>query len=153
MSDQPQMSILDHKLKNVIEFRLPSDPKILKVVRLTTAYIAEMVGFDQNEQNSIKLAVDEACANIIKHAYENRYDGPITVTCRMLTNGIEIVLNDFGKKVKKGEIQSRDLDDVRPGGLGVHLIESIMDEVIYEDAGDEGNNLKLRKYKTDKERS
>lgn len=133
-------------LQEGIEFRLPSDPKVLKVVRLTISYLCEIVGFKEADIHSITLAVDEACSNIIKHAYDGDTRRPIIVSCRMLKNGLQVVLQDFGKKVDKAKIKSRRLDDIKPGGLGVHFITSIMDEVIYDDSSRDRNLLKLTKF-------
>ena len=129
-----------------VELRVPSDPKLLKVVRSTIEYLCQLIGFDQDERNSIKLAVDEACSNIIRHAYDDRHDQEILVSCLILDNGIEIKLEDFGKQVDKKNIKSRDLEQIRPGGLGVHLIQSVMDVVQYDEDRPEGNHLTLIKY-------
>ena len=129
-----------------VEFRVPSDPKILKIIRAGIAHLCELVGFGQDESKSIMLAVDEACSNIIKHTYAGVFDRPIIVSCSMLDNGVKIELRDFGKKVNRRKLKSRELDDLRPGGLGVHLIQSVMDEVIYDEKVKPGNRLTLIKY-------
>ena len=130
-----------------VEFRLSSDPKLLKIVRAGIAHLCELTGFTPEQRNQTTLAVDEACTNIIKYAYDGETDRPIIVTARLIDDGIEVVLRDFGKKAAPAEIRSRDLNDVRPGGLGVHLIRSTMDEVSYETNPGQGNQLTLTKYR------
>ena len=103
-----------------------------------------MCGFDEDEIQFIILAVDEACANVIRHAYNNRTDGPIALACTTSDNRIEFRLLDHGKSAVEQDLKSRSLDEVRPGGLGMHLIRSIMDEVHYDSGGD-GNKLILAK--------
>lgn len=134
-----------------VEFRVPSDPKILKIIRGGIAHLCELAGFNDQESKSIMLAVDEACSNIIKHTYAGALNRPIVVSFCMLENGIKVILRDFGKKVNRQKIKSRELDDVRPGGLGVHLIRSVMDEVFYDEACKQGNCLTLIKYLQKKE--
>ncbi|MCA9741290.1 MAG: ATP-binding protein [Deferribacteres bacterium] len=129
-----------------VEFRVPSDPKILKIIRGGIAHLCELIGFSEPESKSIMLAVDEACSNIMKHTYAGAVNRPIVVSCSMLGNGIKVVLRDVGKKVSKHKIKARELDEVRPGGLGVHIIQSVMDEVFYDDACTQGNCLTLIKY-------
>jgi len=134
------------KSTETIEFRVPSDPKVLKIVRLSVSWLCELAGFSEEDRNSTTLAVDEACSNIIRHAYQGDIHQPIIITCKLLDNGIEITLQDFGRSVREEEIKPRDLDEVRPGGLGVHLIRSVMDVVHYESNEEEGNKLTLAKY-------
>lgn len=129
-----------------VEFHVPSDPKILKIIRAGISHLCELIGFSQEESKSIMLAVDEACSNIIKHTYGGAFNRPIIVSCSMLDDGVKVVLRDFGKKIDNKSIKSRDLDDIRPGGLGVHLIQSVMDEVIYDDRCHDGNRLILIRY-------
>lgn len=129
-----------------IEIKIPSDPKFLKIIRAIMSQIGETLGFSAEETKNITLAVDEACSNIIKHAYSGAAGKPIHVTCTLHKNRLEILLKDFGKKANINEIKSRELDDVRPGGLGVHLIKSVMDIVNYENQSEEGNQLQLVKF-------
>jgi anti-sigma regulatory factor (Ser/Thr protein kinase) len=133
-------------MARTIEFRIPSDPQMLKIVRDGVSHVCVMMGFRRGERNNIVLAVDEACSNIIKHAYKGETDKPIIIILKMDPDKLEINLRDYGEKVNIKAIKSRKLDDIRPGGLGVHLIKSVMDEVTYEDGPDLGNRLHLVKY-------
>jgi anti-sigma regulatory factor (Ser/Thr protein kinase) len=129
-----------------LKLELPSHPQVLCVVRSAVQEFAAVVGFNEEECRSIILAVDEALTNIIRHAYDNRYDQTIELTCRRLgpdlgsdpgkpleqvSDGLEFVLTDRGRSATQEQMKSRDLDDVRPGGLGIHLMTQIMDEVSY----------------------
>lgn len=129
-----------------IEIRLPSNPKLSKIVRCGVSHVCEMGGFSQEQKNGVILAVDEALSNIIRHVYDNDESKAIVVTLRILKDRLEVVLRDFGKKIDPKRIKSRDLDDVRPGGLGVHLIKSAMDRVHYDSSLEVGNELTLAKY-------
>lgn len=128
-----------------VQFRLSSDPKMLKIVRAGIAHLCDLIGFTPEQRNQTMLAVDEACSNIIKYAYEGKTDQLIIITARLIENGIQVMLRDFGKKADEDFIKPRDLDDVRPGGLGVHLIRSTMDAVSYTNLK-QGNRLTLTKY-------
>jgi anti-sigma regulatory factor (Ser/Thr protein kinase) len=138
---------------NTIELRFASDPKLLKIVRAGITHLCDLAGFPEEHRRRATLAVDEACANIIKYAYGGATDKPILITARILENGIEVVLRDYGKKVDPETIKSRELDDIRPGGLGVHFIRSSMDLVVYDNTLQDGNQLILAKYLPKEQRS
>lgn len=141
-----EITSADRVPPNTVTFHLTSDPKLLKVVRLVVAHLCDLAGFPEAQRHRATLAVDEACANIIRHAYEGATDQPVIITARLIANGIEVVLRDFGKKADMEKIKSRELDDIRPGGLGVHLMQSAMDEVVFDNTLPEGNQLTLIKY-------
>lgn len=136
---------------DTVEIKISSDPKFLKIVRSGVDHLCKICGFNKEVRQSITLAVNEATSNIIKHAYRNAKDKPIIITCCIGNGRLEIVLRDFGIKVNPKNIKSRKLEDVKPGGLGVHIIKSIMDVVIYDNLVKEGNQLTLVKYLPDKE--
>ena len=142
-----------------LKLELPSHPQVLCVVRSAVQEFATVVGFNQEECRSIILAVDEALTNIIRHAYDNRYDQTIELTCRRLgpdlgtdpgkplekvSDGLEFLLIDRGRSASQEQMKGRDLDDVRPGGLGIHLMTQIMDEVSYV-TNEHSNQLRLVK--------
>ncbi len=129
-----------------IELKLPSNPRLLKIVRCGVAHLCDICAFSKEEKNAVVLAVDEAVANIIKHTYHSEENEPIVIVFRILDDRLQIVLRDFGKKADLSKIKSRDLDEIRPGGLGVHFIMSAMDEVKYDNSLDVGNQLTLAKY-------
>ncbi len=133
------------RAQETVQFRVSSDPKMLKIIRAGIAHLCDLTGFAPEQRNQTMLAVDEACSNIIKYAYDGQTDRLIIVTVRLIENGIQIKLRDFGKKADEDFIKPRDLDDIRPGGLGVHLIRSTMDAVSYTNLK-QGNRLTLTKY-------
>ena len=129
-----------------IEIKLPSDPQFLKIIRSGISHLGEICGFSSDESNAVTIAVDEAVSNIIKHAYNGERNKLIVVNFKILQDRLEIVLRDFGQKADPKSIKSRNLDEIRPGGLGVHLIRSTMDVVIYDNSLKVGNKLTLAKY-------
>ena len=137
---------------NQIEIKLPSDPRFLKVVRSSIAHIGEICDFTDEESNAVTIAVDEAISNVIKHTYNGDREQVIVVKIRILDDRLQIVLRDFGKKVDPKTIKPRNLDDIRPGGLGVHLIKTTMDEVDYDTSQEVGNQLTMAKYLPGKKR-
>lgn len=127
-----------------LKLEVPSDPEVLCVVRNAVERFAALAGFTEDEGRMITLAVDEAMANIIRHAYGDRHDQLIELQCRQNADHLEFLLVDHGQAVPPEKIRGRPLHEVRPGGLGVHLMTQIMDSVCYEPLPS-GNHLRLAK--------
>ena len=98
---------------------------------------AKTTGFSGKQLNSIELAVDEACSNIILHGYAGRDDGEIHIATHAEPGRrIVITLRDTGNPFDPATIPEHNpraaLDDLREGGLGIFLIRQSMDEVRFE---------------------
>lgn len=142
-----------------MKLELASDPQLMCVVRSAVEQFAAVAGFSEADCRAIVLAVDEALTNVIRHAYGNRHDQSIVVAFQRLGGGPEasekdraglaIEIVDRGKSADPGALRGRALEDVRPGGLGTHLIAQTMDEVCYEPQADH-NRLRLVKYVSSK---
>ena len=87
---------------------------------------------DEDDAQKVVLAVQEGCANVIRHCYKDQTDKRIDLVISFGKDRIEIRIDDYGKWVDPAKIKSRELDDVKPGGLGVHLMNSVMDQVAYK---------------------
>lgn len=105
----------------------------LKVARKAVSESALLCGCSPDVVQDIVLAVDEALQNVIRHAYAGRADGQIILTMAHRKDDAEglvvATIRDFAPPVDAAAIKPRDLDDVRPGGLGTHFIREVMDEV------------------------
>jgi anti-sigma regulatory factor (Ser/Thr protein kinase) len=130
-----------------LRFEMLSQPRYLSAVRSMVASVAQRFGFSEQECSHISLAVDEALCNVINHGYQKREDGRIWVSVWPLEDptGLRIVIEDHAPQVDLGHIKPRDLDDVRPGGLGVHIIREVMDHVEYSHREGGGMRLTLEK--------
>jgi serine/threonine-protein kinase RsbW len=129
-----------------LEIRLTSDPRWLQVLRAAVGQVGHLAGLDSASVDYLKLAVDEACANIIVHGYDGERGRPIVARLNLHPDRLEVCLRDFGKKVPPESIRPKEPDPSRVGGLGVHLIHCCMDEVVYESADGPGMVLKLVKH-------
>ncbi len=123
----------------VLKLNLLSDPKTLCVVRATVGEMALTVGLSEAEARSLVLAVDEALTNIIRHAYRGSFDRPIEVFFfrgqerdgETLKDALEIRIRDQGAPVDPDKLRGRALDEIRPGGLGLHFIRQTADIVTF----------------------
>lgn len=111
---------------------------------------ARRFGFPDEETSKIALAVDEACTNIIKHAYQNRSDKRIQVTIIREANKFEIRIVDEGKTFDPETIKPLNLKEhlshYRRGGLGVYLMRTLMDKVEYGTISGNKNEVRLTKF-------
>jgi len=138
-----------------VDLAICSDPENLAFVRRAVERMARQEGFDAGDVDGIVLATDEAIANVMKHGYEGRKDCTIHVRLERIAGregrrGLQMTVRDHGKQVDPAMIKGRDLNDVRPGGLGVHIIRSVMDEVEYTCPSDGGMQLRMVKYLPDR---
>jgi len=137
-------------LNILLETKFQSSSSILKDVRDQVREICEQQEIQKAIVENIILAVNEACMNIIQHGYKNKPDNEFSIVVALSEDDYKkelvIQLIDHAKKIDPSKIKSRDLDDIKPGGIGVHIIHKLMDSVVYLDSQqDTGNILELRK--------
>jgi anti-sigma regulatory factor (Ser/Thr protein kinase) len=130
-----------------VALTIPSHPKYLYIVRNVVYPIALNSGFSKKEVRKIVLAVDEACSNIIKYAYAGDATKTISITMTEERDQVSIRLTDLGKKIDPAKIAPRDLDAVRPGGLGTHFMRAVFDTISYDTAPEQGTVLTMIKKK------
>jgi len=114
---------------------IPSSTRHLHEVRRFVEEHAIEAGLSQSTVNAIKIAVDEACTNIIKHAYAGDSSYEVEVELSITAGRLEVCLRDEGTPFDPSRYQEPDLTRLtekrRPGGLGVHLMRRCMDQVEY----------------------
>ena len=133
-------------MKERVRIAIPSHPKFLCLVRDLTVRMGRITGIKENEIEDLKLAVDEACSNVIRHAYKGDTTKRIVVQFRTGSGELEVIIEDSGVRADPEAIRGRDLDDVKPGGLGVHFIRRTFDRVEFDPKKQTGNRLRLTKY-------
>jgi serine/threonine-protein kinase RsbW len=114
------------------------------------AIAATEVGFAEAQVNRIELAVDEACSNIINHAYNGSTGSIVLVVTCEPGRELKVILIDQGKAFDPGQVPDYQpcgsLDQVKIGGLGIHLMRQAMDDVCFEfDVPGVGNRLTMSK--------
>tara|TARA_Y100001934_G_scaffold260567_1_gene332964 strand:+ start:189 stop:536 length:348 start_codon:yes stop_codon:yes gene_type:complete len=92
---------------------------------------AKSSGCEEDCVRDIVLAVDEACQNVIRHAYGGDPEQVICIDIRRSSDRLFFDVMDFAVPVDPSQIKARSLDEIRPGGLGTHFIDECMDEAEY----------------------
>lgn len=134
-----------------VRMELLSSPIYTSGARDFVQAVTRRLGFAELDCNQIALAVDEALCNIMRHGYENKPDQPIWLAVWPVEeagapSGIQIVIEDLARQIEPDKIKGRELHDVKPGGLGVHVIKEVMDKVIYEKRPEGGMRLTMIKH-------
>ena len=137
----------------VIELTIPFRPEYVAVARLTISGIGNRMGFSLDDIEDIKLAVAEACNNVIQHAYEgsNLPEEEIKIQCTVYPSKLDIIIKDKGKGFSPEALEPymkravTKKEDERLG-LGVFLMRNLMDEVEFQPNQPRGTQVHLVKY-------
>ena len=119
-----------------LELRIPAHAEWVRVVRLATAGVASRVGFSYDEVEDIKLAIAEACNNAILHSVPGASTPIVTIRWQILEDGVRISVSDEGRLAaglqRRSTPTEESIEDLPEGGMGLILIEGLMDEVEHE---------------------
>ena len=143
------VTLVDLRYGDYLEMEFNSDPANLALVRKNVDQKTKEIGFDEKTQGRISLAVTESLANVMKHTYKMDLGGRIQVGIGRQNNKLEVFIRDWGPKQNPETFVSRDLDDIRPGGLGVHLMKKTMNIVDFDSSLRDGNELYMMVGKED----
>jgi serine/threonine-protein kinase RsbW len=140
------------KAFDYVELRVPAKSRYVSVIRLTISGLATRIGFSYDEIEDLKIAVGEAVTNVVHHAYKESEDGEVVIGCALFDGKIEIMVADYGSSFNFEEIKSKigpyhedeNIALLREGGLGLYLMESLMDEVKLNNEG--GVTVFMTKY-------
>ncbi len=132
-----------------LRMTVTSDLESIPKARAASEQMALRIGFSAEQARMITLTIDEALANVIQHGYRGVGGKPIHITigpvCVEGRSGMGILIRDQAEPVDPATIRGRDLDEIRPGGLGLHLMKSVMDKVLHT-PGETGMVLEMIKF-------
>lgn len=133
------------------EFKLSvtSNMKNLTAISDFITSVAKKLGLDDDQTFALQMAVDEACANVIEHAYGGQTNGTISIHCQTLNDDVVVTIHDHGRPFDPQSVPRPDitapLEKRQNGGLGLYLMEKLMDSVEWAFDAEKGNTLTLRK--------
>lgn len=135
--------------ERTFSLNVPSSTENLAMIRDFVSHIGAQVGFTEAEVASLVLAVDEACANVIEHAYSQEATHEVTVRAVVDEEALRFEIVDTGRHFDPALIQTQDVEELirqrMSGGLGLRLIRTIMDDVQYRIIPGEKNELRMTK--------
>jgi serine/threonine-protein kinase RsbW len=135
----------------------PGHGSYLAYIRAIVGDLARKVGFDEGEAAKIEMAVDEACSNVVRHAYSpdkewcwQHCDPEIRLEIRVEGSRLIIEINDHGQRFDFANYRPARMEDhlreMKPGGYGIPIMRNFMDEVQYSSNDQTGNTLRMVKY-------
>jgi serine/threonine-protein kinase RsbW len=142
---------------NKILLQAPGHGSYLAHIRVIVGDLARKVGFDEDEAAKIEMAVDEACSNVVKHAYSpdkkwcwQHRDPEIRLDVRTEGRRLVIEINDHGQRFDFANYRPVDIEDrlreMKRNGYGIFIMRNFMDEVQYNSNDQTGNTLRMVKY-------
>jgi len=128
---------------------VPGKAEYIGTVRIAVAHAAGQAGFDLEAIDDIKVAVSEACTNIVCHAHEGS-DYNYEVILEVGEGAFSVTVRDFGAGFDPESYTEPDPGEVRSSGLGIFIIRTLMDEVDIESAPGSGATIHMTKRLRDK---
>jgi len=121
---------------------ITSNPEYVGIIRLTTSGVANKIGFSIDDIEDMKVAVSEACTNAIKHSSDNMFN----ITFSILENGLTIEIQDNGKGYDIENTAQPDFENPKENGLGLFIMQTLMDDVSIESKENQGTIVRMTKY-------
>jgi len=145
------------KSTSKLHLQTPGHGSYLSYIRTLVCDLARKVGFPEDEVAKIEMAVDEACANVVEHAYKSKKewhwkhrDPEIRLDVRARNGRLIIEINDHGQRFDFAAYNPADIEgrirEMQPRGYGIFIMRKFMDEVHYSSDDNTGNTLRLVKY-------
>ncbi len=130
---------------------IPSSTRYLEDVRQFVVMHAQEADFPEDTVEQFKIAVDEACTNVIEHAYGGQENHQVDITIIVEHDRFTVRIRDEGAPFDQSTYRTPNLMELtkkrQAGGLGVHIIRSLMDRVEYRTRG-QVNEIRMTKYRT-----
>ncbi|MSR77477.1 MAG: ATP-binding protein [Candidatus Omnitrophica bacterium] len=129
-------------------FIIDSDSAQLKLIRDEIDHFLRDQHFPDKAREDILVAMGEATANSIRHAYENKPGHEVRVTIEDYPEKVVFRVRDYGKKINPAKLkETPTLPPVEPHGLGIYFMKTIMDDLTYNTSHAKGNEVILTKFK------
>ena len=133
-------------MEDTVRLTVPGKPEYVGTVRLAVSHIASQADFDIEAIEDIKVAVSEACTNAVCHG-ESSQENPYDVICSLHEDKLVITVEDKagGFDIEKYEQPGSDV--ISDSGLGIFVIQAMMDEVDISSVIGEGTSITMVKYR------
>ena len=115
-----------------LRLKITSDPATLASTRRAVEMFAAQCGFDETARGEIGLVINEALANVIRHAYQGATDQPIELSAQKTDDGICLTVRDWGLGVNPLDLPPKKHDPMKPGGVGLICMRQMMDDVQFQ---------------------
>jgi len=133
-----------------VKLTVPNDLIYFELAQLFAREMARMIGFKGNELNEIDIALEESVTFVMTHAYDKEEDKTIDVICQKIEDGLKIIVKDMGipfdpNRIARFEI-TKNPDDLSFEGLGIYLLQKVVDDLSFHNLGHLGKEIHMVKY-------
>lgn len=136
-----------NKYRRLSIMRFPAKAYQLREIRCVITNVLAQQSCEKRDIEFIVLAINEACMNVIQHAYKDRQGGEVIVEILHHDNDFLFRVTDFADCADCSNFIPRPLDELRPGGIGMHIMQQVMDDIKYSHRErDNGNILEMKKH-------
>lgn len=125
------MSCMDSGQPRQIQVSIVSDPAQIAQVRHAVEDFARECGMRDQACDDIGLCVNEALANIVRHAYEGDTTRPVHVVASYSRKTLTLEIRDWGNGTVPNSNCDKAIDPLQPGGIGLVCLKTLMDEVTF----------------------
>jgi len=132
-------------MTDLLKLCVPGKPEYVGTIRMAIAHVAANVGFDIEAIDDIKVAVSEACTNIICHSH-NHSDFSYDVIVEREDRSLTITVTDRGVGFETDEYVEPVPGETRGSGMGIFIVRALMDEVDIQSEVGVGTNIRMTKY-------
>ena len=137
-------------MSDILRFSVHGKTEYVSMIRLAVSSAANTAGFNIEEIDDIKIAVSEACTNVVCHGQLNEND-VYEVICNIGENEFFISVEDKAGGYDVDEYKKPSIDELKPGGMGLYIIQALMDKVDIVSQVGQGTKIEMIKYLTNVE--
>jgi serine/threonine-protein kinase RsbW len=128
-----------------VELSIPASSRYLLLPRLSLAGIAPVAQLGEETLADLKLAVTEACANAVKHAYPDAVDGEVRIRVQLSSDALTVEVADNGRGIQGDDIEAWDAEQMREEGMGLAIIRAVVDELEIDSTPGQGTVVRFVK--------
>jgi len=136
--------------EKIYELTTPSHTENLEMIRNFISQLAQKAGLDEMTAMEIEVAVEEACANVIKHAHKSDEAKPLRLQIKIDEQKLTVLVRDQGQGFDPKKLDEQNARELlakpKPGGRGILMMKMLMDEVHFEAGKGKGMQVRLIKY-------
>ena len=129
--------------KTLLERSYPAEPAQLCEIRSVVTELSRRQGLSDQQAAEVALAISEAVANVVAHGYRHEPGHTVRLSITRENARLVFLIEDDAPCLEPEKIVSRPLDELRPGGLGVHFMRALMSEVSHQPLEGGGNRLRM----------
>jgi len=133
-------------MADLLKINVPGKPEYVGTVRMAAASVASSAGFDIEAIDDIKVAISEACTNIVCHSHGEELNFSYEVSLEIEKEKLTIRVEDQGKGYDLEEYEEPVPGELRERGLGLFIIRALMDDVVVQSEIGVGTSICMTKY-------